>query len=57
MKEGDAMGKRENLTDRLNEYGMDEENLRGTNFAIHKNVMVWGENYHTAIQYFFHIPI
>lgn len=36
------MGKGENLTDRLNEYGMDEENLRGTNFAIHKNVMVWG---------------
>lgn len=36
------MAKRKNLSDQLNEYNMDEENLCGINFAIHKNVMVWG---------------
>lgn len=36
------MGKRRNLSEQLNEYSKDDENLCGTNFAIHKNVMVWG---------------
>lgn len=36
------MEKRKNLSEQLNEYSTDEENLCGTNFAIHKNVMVWG---------------
>ena len=36
------MAKRKNLSDQLNEYNMDDENLCGINFAIHKNVMIWG---------------
>ena len=36
------MTKRKNLSEQLNEYNKDSENLCGTNFAIHKNVMVWG---------------
>ena len=36
------MAKRENLSDQLNKYNKDEESLCGINFAIHKNVMVWG---------------
>ena len=36
------MAKRRNLSEQLNEYNMDDENLCGSNFAIHKNVMVWG---------------
>lgn len=35
------MTKRQNLSDQLNNYDIDEENLCGTNFLIHKNVMVW----------------
>lgn len=36
------MAKRKNLSEQLSEYSADSENLSGTNFAIHKNVMVWG---------------
>lgn len=36
------MTKRKNLSDQLTEGVMDEENLRGTNFAVQKNVMIWG---------------
>ena len=36
------MTKRKNLSEQLNEYNKDSENLCGINFAIHKNVMVWG---------------
>lgn len=36
------MAKKQNLSDQLNEYSSDEEKLCGTNFIIHKNVMVWG---------------
>ena len=33
------MTKRKNLSEQLNEYNKDSENLCGTNFAIHK--MLW----------------
>lgn len=36
------MAKRKNLSEQLNEYNTDNEILCGTNFAIHKNVMIWG---------------
>lgn len=36
------MSKRENLSDQLSRFNADSENLRGVNFAIHKNVMIWG---------------
>lgn len=36
------MSKRENLLDQLSRFNADSENLRGVNFAIHKNVMIWG---------------
>lgn len=36
------MTKRTNLSDQLKESDMDGKDLQGTNFAIHKNVMIWG---------------
>lgn len=36
------MKKTKNLSEQLNEYNTDDEKLCGTNFAIHKNVMIWG---------------
>lgn len=36
------MSKRESLSDQLSRFNEDSENLRGVNFAIHKNVMIWG---------------
>lgn len=36
------MSKRENLSDQLSRFNEDSENLRGVNFANHKNVMIWG---------------
>lgn len=39
---GCNMAQKKNLSDQLNEYGTDEECLRGIDFVIQKNVMIWG---------------
>lgn len=36
------MAQKKNLSDQLNEHGTDEESLKGINFVIQKNVMIWG---------------
>lgn len=36
------MAQKKNLSDQLNESNADDESLRGINFAIQKNVMIWG---------------